>query len=137
MSSGTATVARIARKAIARAITHPIRNKTEFNQVREEWHALMDLDPSKGTPERDRFELLTILIAAYETQNVPEPDLPSPQAVVRFMAEQKGLDQGDLAKLLGGRSRLSEFLNDKRELSRTQIKALRDKLGIPADLLIA
>ncbi|HWL38989.1 MAG TPA: helix-turn-helix domain-containing protein [Gemmatimonadaceae bacterium] len=137
MSAGIATVERIARRAIARVITHPIRNKTEFNEAREEWHALMDLDPAKGTPERDRFELLTILIAAYEAQHVPEPDLPSPQAVVRFMAEQKGLDQGDLAALLGGRSRLSEFLNEKRELSRTQIKTLRDKLGVPADLLIA
>lgn len=135
--SVTANAPRIARKVRVDPITHPIRTKKEFNEVREEWHVLLDMDPSRGTAERDRFELLTVLIAAYEAQNVPEPDLPSPQAVVRFMAEQNGLTAGELANLLGGRSRLSEFFKQKKELSRTQIKALRDALGIPADLLIA
>ena len=125
--SGTRTVER-------KAITRPIRNKSEFNQIRAEWMALMDAP--KGTAERDRFELLTILIGAYETEHVPEPELPSPQAAVRFMAEQKGLSQGELAELLGGRSRLSEFMTGGHELSKTQIKTLRDELGIPADLLI-
>ena len=117
-----------------KAITRPIRSKSEFNQIRAEWMTLMDTP--KGTPERDRFELLSILIGAYENEHEPEPDLPSPQAVVRFMAEQKGLTQGELADLLGGRSRLSEFMTGGHELSKTQIKTLRDELGIPADLLI-
>ncbi len=52
------------------------------------------------------------------------------------MAEQKGLTAGALAGLLGGRSRLSEFLNGTRELSKAQILRLRDALGIPADLLL-
>jgi HTH-type transcriptional regulator/antitoxin HigA len=117
-----------------KAITRPIRNRLEFNQIRAEWMTLMDA--TKGTAERDRFELLTILIGAYESEHEPEPELPSPQAAVRFMAEQKGLSQGELAELLGGRSRLSEFMTDGHELSKTQIKTLRDELGIPADLLI-
>ncbi len=125
--SGTATVER-------KAITRPIRNKSEFNQIREEWIALMDAP--RGTPERDRFELLTILIGAYEMEHVQEPDFPTPQAAVKFMAEQKGLSQGELAELLGGRSRLSEFMTAGHELSKSQIKTLRDNLGIPADLLI-
>lgn len=126
--SGSATVER-------KAITRPIRNKSEFNQIRSEWMTLMDAP--KGTAERDRFELLTILIGAYEAERVPEPDLPSPQAAVKFMAEQKGLSQGELAELLGGRSRLSEFMSGGHELSKTQIKKLREELGVSADLLIA
>jgi HTH-type transcriptional regulator/antitoxin HigA len=125
--SGTRTIER-------KAITRPIRNRSEFNQIRAEWMTLMDA--TKGTTERDRFELLTILIGAYESEHEPEPELPSPQAAVRFMAEQKGLSQGELAELLGGRSRLSEFMTGGHELSKTQIKTLRDELGIPADLLI-
>lgn len=99
--------------------------------------ALLDADPREGTPELDRLELLSILVAAYEADNEPEPDLPTPQAAVRFMAEQKGITATELAHLLGGRSRLSDFFNEKRELSRAQIRQLRDALGIPADLLIA
>jgi Predicted transcription regulator containing HTH domain len=125
--SGTASIER-------KAITRLIRNKSEFNQIRAEWMTLMDAP--KGSAERDRFELLTILIGAYESEREPEPDLPSPQAAVRFMVEQKGLSQGELAELLGGRSRLSEFMTGGHELSKTQIKTLRDELGIPADLLI-
>ena len=125
--SGTTPVER-------KAITRPIRNKSEFNQIRAEWMTLMAAP--KGSAERDRFELLTILIGAYESEHEPEPDLPSPQAAVRFMVEQKGLSQGELAELLGGRSRLSEFMTGGHELSKTQIKTLRDELGIPADLLI-
>ena len=41
-----------------------------------------------------------------------------------------------LVDLLGGRSRLSEFLGGTRDLSKSQIVRLRDALGIPADLLL-
>jgi HTH-type transcriptional regulator / antitoxin HigA len=43
----------------------------------------------------------------------------------------------ELAPLMGGKSRVSEFLAGKRRLSVEQIIALRDALGIPADLLIS
>ena len=42
----------------------------------------------------------------------------------------------ELAPLLGGRSRVSEFFNGKRPLSIGQIQALRERLHIPADLLL-
>lgn len=132
---GTLTTSR-ARKTRAAAIDHPIRTKREFNAFVDEMDALLDADPDEGTPEYDRLELLSVLVAAYEEEHVPEPDLPTPQAAVRFMAEQKGITLTSLAAILGGRSRLSDFMNDKRELSRTQIRRLRDVLGIPADLLI-
>lgn len=135
--SGTITPTRAVRKTSATPIEHPIRGRKEFNQIVAEMDALLDADPREGTPELDRLELLSILVAAYEADNEPEPDLPSPQAAVRFMAEQKGITATELAHLLGGRSRLSDFFNEKRELSRAQIRQLRDALGIPADLLIA
>lgn len=136
MMSATATDRRAAREHGA-PIVHPIRTEREYNTIVTEMDALLDLDPNEGTPEYDRLELLSVLVAAYEDANEPEPDLPSPQAVVKFMAEQKGVSQGKLAELLGGRSRLSDFMNEKRELSREQIKKLRAVLGVPADLLLA
>lgn len=136
MMSATATARHAARADVA-PIKHPIRTEKEFNTIVREMDALLDLDPREGTPEFDRLELLSVLVAAYEDANEPEPDLPSPQAVVKFMAEQKGVSQGKLAELLGGRSRLSDFMNAKRELSREQIKKLRHVLGVPADLLLA
>lgn len=118
-------------------IEHPIRTEKEYNAIVREMDALLDANPRKGCAEFDRLELLSVLVAAWEDENEPEPDLPSPQDVVKFMAERKGVSPGELAQILGGRSRLSDFMNRKRQLSREQIKKLRQVLGVPADLLIA
>lgn len=117
-------------------VIRPIRNSKEFEETVNELDYLADLDPKEGTPAYDRMELLGILIAAYEEARLPPLEPASPQELVQFMAEQKGLTSSDLADLLGGRSRLSEFLNGARELSKTQIMRVRDALGIPADLLL-
>ena len=63
-------------------------------------------------------------------------DQPTPQAIVEFMLEQKGMSRADLADVMGGKSRVSEFFGGKRELSVNQVRALRETLGVPADLLI-
>jgi transcriptional regulator with XRE-family HTH domain len=47
------------------------------------------------------------------------------------MLEQKGMTRADLADIMGGKSRVSEFFAAKRDLSINQIRALRDVLGIP------
>jgi HTH-type transcriptional regulator/antitoxin HigA len=134
--TGTATARGLAWKTNA-PIERPIRNEKEFEQALAEMDALSDLAPRKGTHEYDRLELLTVLIAAYETDHLPPLKAVTPQEVVQFMAEQKDVSQGELAELMGGRSRLSDFLNGVRDLSKGQIIKLRDRLGIPADLLIA
>lgn len=120
----------------ATPVVRPIRNGQEFDDAVAELDELGDANPREGTPAYDRMELLTILIAAYEDDNLPPFESASPQEVVRFMAEQKGIDSAGLAELFGGRSRLSEFLSGTRDLSKSQIVALREALGIPADLLL-
>ncbi len=99
--------------------------------------ALLDQEPQRGTPDRERLEALTAAVEAYEAKHYPdEMFATTPQDVVDFMLEQKGMQRADLAEIIGGKSRVSEFFAGKRELSRTQIRALRDLLGIPADLLL-
>src|SRR5690625_7473179 len=46
------------------------------------------------------------------------------------------LEQKDLTKILGSKSRASEILSGKRSLSLRQIKILYRKLGIPVEILI-
>jgi HTH-type transcriptional regulator/antitoxin HigA len=46
------------------------------------------------------------------------------------------MTRAELAPILGGRSRVSEFFAGKRRLSITQIQKLRDLLNAPADVLI-
>jgi HTH-type transcriptional regulator/antitoxin HigA len=51
--------------------------------------------------------------------------------------EQLGLKPSDLAKILGGRSRVSEVLNRKRKLTVEMMRSLHKHLAIPADSLLA
>lgn len=118
-------------------VARPIRSKEEYDYTVTRLNRLLAINPVDGSPADDLIDLLSLLIEDYDRENETwARERRSPQSLVRFMAEQKGLSQSDLAELMGGRSRLSEFLNEKRSLSRAQILSLRDALGIPADLLI-
>jgi HTH-type transcriptional regulator/antitoxin HigA len=116
---------------------HVLRTVREYNAAVAEVDRLLDADPKKGTAEYDRLEFLSVLIKAYEDEHVPEPRNPTPQEAVDFFLEQRGMTRAELAECMGGRSRVSDFFKGVRQLSTGQIKALRDLLGIPADLLIA
>ena len=98
---------------------------------------LLDLDPKKGSVDYDRLEFLSVLIKAYEDENVPELRDPTPQEAVDFFHEQHGMTRAELAECMGGRSRVSDFFRGVRQLSTNQIRALRELLGVPADMLIA
>jgi HTH-type transcriptional regulator/antitoxin HigA len=132
----TTTTVRSTKKA-GRSIDKPIRNRAAFDEAVAELDSLVDADPKEGTAAFDRMELLSILIAAYETQNLPDFEEPTPQEMVQQLAEQKGVSPGELAVAMGGRSRLSDFYHERRPLSTTQIINIRELLGIPADLLIS
>ena len=116
--------------------TRPIRTEDEYDHAQDIVRQLLREPHPEGSVAYDVLEVLAILIQDYEEKNVPELPDATPQEVVQFMSEQRGTTQGDLAEILGGRSRLSEFLNGKRALSIGQVRSLRDELGIPADLLI-
>jgi HTH-type transcriptional regulator/antitoxin HigA len=77
-----------------------------------------------------------VLVAAYEDAHDPIDEDGTPQSVIDFMLEQRGMTRADLAAFMGGRARVSEFFSGKRRLSIPQIQRLREELGIPADLLI-
>ncbi|MDB4951742.1 MAG: hypothetical protein JWM27_4391 [Gemmatimonadetes bacterium] len=118
-------------------IPHVLRTKREYEEAVAEIDRLLDEDPQASTPDHDRLELLSVLVESYEADHDPiREDGRTPQDVVDFMLGQRGMTRGDLADVIGGKSRVSEFFAGKRPLSRTQIAALRDALGIPADLLL-
>lgn len=110
----------------------PIRSEKDY------LHALKQADELMGAPagtkECQFLEVLATLIESYESKHFP---IEKPDAVtaVLFRLEQQGLTQSDLAKILGSKSRASEFLNNKRELSKEHMKTIHEKLGIPYDIL--
>ena len=111
----------------------PIKTEADYEAAMELVENLWDAKP--GTAEADQLEVLGILIDQYEAQQYP---IAAPDAVeaVLFYMEQNGLERAELGRLLGSRSRASEFLNHKTSLSLTQIRKLNEVWSIPADILI-
>jgi HTH-type transcriptional regulator/antitoxin HigA len=116
---------------------HVLRNAKEYKAAVAEIDRLLDANPKRGTEAYDRLEFLSVLVEAYEDERDPiDESKGTPRSVVAFMLEQKGMTRADLHQLMGGKARVSEFFAGKRRLSIVQVRALRDELGIPADLLI-
>jgi len=115
---------------------HVLRNEAEYTAAVAEIDQLLDTDPPPHSEAYERLEFLSVLVQAYEEAHFPLEQLTTPQDVVAFMLEQKGLSHADLAQWLGGENRRLAFLQGTYSLSLPQIERLREHLGIPADLLI-
>ena len=80
-----------------------IKNRTDYDEVLSVVETLLDLDPSPGTPENEKLELLTVLIQDYEMRNfqlIP----PTPIEAIKFRMEQQNLTPRDLIPYIGSRS---------------------------------
>jgi HTH-type transcriptional regulator / antitoxin HigA len=92
-------------------------------------------DPDPNSEDGARLELLAKLVEDYEKIRFAFRR-PDPVDAIVYRMEQQELRQKDLASILGGKSRASEILSRKRSLTLPMIRALHEKLGIPASILI-
>lgn len=106
---------------------------------RDHQHALARVNElfaaAPGAPEGDELELWLLLIEKYEEEKFPI-DLPDPVEAIRFRMDQANLKQKDLVPMIGSKSKVSEVLSGKRDLSLTMIRNLVEKLGIPAEVFL-
>jgi HTH-type transcriptional regulator / antitoxin HigA len=110
-----------------------IKTESEYAAALARIEKLMDA--KRDTPQGDELELLSLLIHDYEEKVFPI-DKPDPLAAIRFRMEQQGLEPKDLVPLLVSRSRVSEVLSGRRNLSLKMIRNLVSRLGIPAEVLL-
>lgn len=112
----------------------PIRTEKDYRdalaRLEEIWNAAPD------SPESDELDILSVLVEAYEEEHYPI-DPPDPIEAIKFRMEQIGLTRKDLEQHIGSRARVSEVLSRKRRLSLDMIRKLNERLGIPAEVLIA
>ena len=113
----------------------PIRNEADLRWARAEIEQYFVKEPSPGSPEADRFDVLATLIEAYEDEHWPIEPLPPLEMLREFMT-MTGRTQADLGRLLGHRQRASDILLGKRRLTVEMIGKLTQEWGIPAGLLV-
>jgi len=112
----------------------PIKTKKDYEEALKKINKLFNAKPN--TPNGDMLDVLVTLVEAYEQKkfNILPPD---PVEAIKFRMEQLGLKQNDLAEAMGGKNRVSEILNRKRNLSIKMIRELHNRFNIPAESLIA
>lgn len=113
----------------------PIRTEADYDWALAEIARYFESQPEIGSPEGDRFDVLSDLIAAYEDRRFPMPDLDPIEVLEVCMAEM-GRTQSDLATLFGSRSRASEVLSRKRALTVDMIHKLDRDWGVPPGLMV-
>ena len=110
----------------------PIKTKEDYQnalkRVEKLWSA------KAGSKASDELDVLVTLIEHSEENNYPILP-PDPIEAIKFRMDQIGLEQKDLAKIIGA-NRTSEILKKKRNLTLGMIRLLHINLGIPTDSLI-
>jgi HTH-type transcriptional regulator/antitoxin HigA len=120
----------------ARKLT-PLRSIADYEAAVSEIDRLLDADPVWESAEYERLESLSVLVEAYENEHYPFDDvLGTPQNVVEFTLEQRGMTRDDLYRIMGGERRATRFLSGKQALSADEARCLHKRLRIPVELLV-
>ena len=121
-------------KMIAKGAPRVIHNDAELKAYTDALFQLTALEnPSRD--EVEAIELLTLLVERYEQEHYAVP-AADPASVVRFLIEQQNLTQRDLIPQFGSESAVSMFLAGKRNLTIEQVRKLRSRFKLPADVFI-
>ncbi|MEO2050282.1 MAG: helix-turn-helix domain-containing protein [Allomuricauda sp.] len=110
-----------------------IKTKKQYNEYLKRLNEIFDA--KKGTPESDEFDLLALVIEKYEEEKYPIEE-PHPIEAIKFMMEQNNIDDEQLGEIINSRSRVSELFSGTRKLNLNHIRAIHEKLRIPAEILI-
>jgi HTH-type transcriptional regulator / antitoxin HigA len=122
----------MAKKTIAIEL---VKTEASYRRALKSLSAFFDHPPIAGSPLEAEFELLMMMVERYEAEHVAV-ESPDPVEAIEFAIEQRGLSPADLRDVLGSRQRVHDILQRKRRLSLEHVRALHDKLLIPADVLI-
>jgi HTH-type transcriptional regulator / antitoxin HigA len=109
----------------------PIRTEADHDAAVASLNALLDAGAAnEAHPLADLAATLGELIGDYDAAHHPARNV-TPDAMLRFLMEQHGLKQSDLAVELGSQGVVSEVLNGKRELNLRQMRALASRFSVP------
>ena len=93
-------------------------------------------DTSQDDPNLQELIVLSDLVENYETEHYPI-GTPSLKDVIELRMFEMRLKQKDLADLLEtSTSRISEYLNGKRDITIEIARALHKKLNIDSDIIL-
>jgi HTH-type transcriptional regulator/antitoxin HigA len=112
-----------------------IEDDAELRQVTESVEPLLDKG-TRRTPEEEALcRLLIRLVEDYQQSHRVIPKL-GPREALEALIEARNLRQVDLLPIFGSRSRVSDVVNGKREISKSQARKLGEFFSVSPDLFI-
>ncbi len=106
------------------ALPRVVHTEKENERLLTEVEKLLSKGEGNLSPEEEELlELLTQLVESFERHAYPRKKA-SPAELVSFLLEQRGLTPCHLWPVLGSKSRVSDLVNGRREVSKEQAKKL-------------
>jgi HTH-type transcriptional regulator / antitoxin HigA len=96
----------------------------------------LTFDRHKTPEQRAVYQLLVILIEAYETQHYPMP-ISTPHEVLKHILEASGIDRSNLVGKLGSSDEMSEIIAGKRAITQAQSQILGDMFKVSPNLFLS
>ena len=118
-------------KVLPRVIT----SNQEHERLLAEVESLMDKGEHRTAEEDAALELMVRLIQNYEEEHHPLPN-PSPEEMLVYLMERRGLKQADLLPIFKSRGYISDVINGKRAISKVHARQLAEFFKASADLFI-
>ena len=112
-----------------------LKTHADLEKALLEIEKLLASDPEPDSKEGEALKILALFVEDFEKGTSLQLK-PDPIDAILFRMEQQKLSQRDLVPFIGSRSKVSEVLSRKRQLTLSMIRALHNGLGIPADSLI-
>ena len=112
-----------------------VRTKKDYAQARATIDALLDeVGDNESHPLAEVLDYLADQVKTYEDEHFHIPEA-EPKEVLRFLMEQHGLRQEDLADC-APQSRISDILSGKRSISKEIAKKLAHRFHVRADVFL-
>ena len=89
----------------------PIKSEKEYYNALERLEVIFDA-PTDTTKQGDEAEILSLLIENYENKHYPI-EAPDPIEAIKIRMEELNMRQKGLVGIIGGKSCVSETLNQK------------------------
>ena len=90
---------------------------------------------NRTVEEKALHKLVVALIEAYEAEKYPMEE-SMPYEILQHLMESSGTRQADLVSLIGSSGVVSEVVNGKRSISKTQAKKLGEYFKVSSNLFI-
>jgi len=111
-----------------------ISDDQQLAEAIQEIDRLLDRS-ERSTAQEAYLGALTDLVETYEAAHITIPLARGVEAL-RYLMEENGLTQAELAPIFGAPSVISEVLSGKRRLTLAHIKRLAAYFGLPVEVFV-